>query len=488
MRDRKHSQHLDGPDTGRYDAPHDHGDGDADMYGFWKDEPTRSLRSLIPTRPSATERRARRGRDTAPIEQIDSDPTPLAAYDPWLDDDLATASFDSVEHTGSHRYAAVPTGRSSTYDSDYGWDVGEDFEIDAATPLATVSTHRGGTIDPLLKRVGLMIGAMALLIPVGMAARGDHQPSSSLKAPPSSIEAAPSSNGALDSAVSSAAAASASTVAATALAATAPPPATQTPSSATASTTKVAASGSGAASAGSAGTTAIKSLKANPVCGYSSYQVVAGDFWVSIANAANVRVADLLTINNASKDTPLHPGNTICMPPKAKTASSSTSATTAAPGSAAATSAAPTTAAQTTAAPTTQKPPTTATPTTRQVPATAAPTTATPTTRPPSTSTPAGTAPRNTYTKAQVIQIIRDVWPDDLEDEAIRIATRESNLTPTVRNFCCFGLFQVYYSVHKTWLGAMGITSPEMLYDPVTNAKAAYALYQRAGGWGPWRL
>jgi len=87
-----------------------------------------------------------------------------------------------------------------------------------------------------------------------------------------------------------------------------------------------------------------------------------------------------------------------------------------------------------------------------------------------------------------VIQIIREVWPDELEDEAIRIATRESNLIPTVRNFCCFGLFQVYYSVHKGWLSAMGVTSAEMLYDPRVNARAAYALYQRAGGWGPWKL
>ena len=49
-------------------------------------------------------------------------------------------------------------------------------------------------------------------------------------------------------------------------------------------------------------------------------------------------------------------------------------------------------------------------------------------------------------------QIIRDVWPDDLEEEAIRIATRESNLIPTVKNYCCYGLFQIYYNAHRTWL------------------------------------
>ena len=33
----------------------------------------------------------------------------------------------------------------------------------------------------------------------------------------------------------------------------------------------------------------------------------------------------------------------------------------------------------------------------------------------------------------QVAQIIRDIWPDDQEDKAIAIATRESNLKPGVR-------------------------------------------------------
>ena len=32
----------------------------------------------------------------------------------------------------------------------------------------------------------------------------------------------------------------------------------------------------------------------------------------------------------------------------------------------------------------------------------------------------------------------------------------------------------------------MGVHSVEDLYDPQLNAAAAYALYQRSGGWGPW--
>ena len=82
-------------------------------------------------------------------------------------------------------------------------------------------------------------------------------------------------------------------------------------------------------------------------------------------------------------------------------------------------------------------------------------------------------------------QIIRDVWPDELEDEAIRIATRESNLIPTVKNYCCYGLFQIYYNAHRTWLASIGITSAAQLFDPRVNATAALALYNNSG-WAPW--
>ena len=80
------------------------------------------------------------------------------------------------------------------------------------------------------------------------------------------------------------------------------------------------------------------------------------------------------------------------------------------------------------------------------------------------------------------------MWPDDLEERALEIAWRESNYIPTAKNFCCYGIFQMYWNVHKSWLADIGITNDQQLYDPATNARAAYALYQRAGGWGPWAL
>jgi len=103
-------------------------------------------------------------------------------------------------------------------------------------------------------------------------------------------------------------------------------------------------------------------------------------------------------------------------------------------------------------------------------------------TAPPSTQPP---APPNTTSRTQAAQIIRDVWPDDLEDTAIQIATRESNLIPTAHNSCCYGLFQIYYAAHKSWLASIGVTSAAQLYDPQVNANAAYALY-RMSGWAPW--
>ncbi len=78
------------------------------------------------------------------------------------------------------------------------------------------------------------------------------------------------------------------------------------------------------------------------------------------------------------------------------------------------------------------------------------------------------------------------MWPDDIEDRALEIARRESNYQSNVNNWCCYGLFQIHWSAHRSWLATIGVTSAAQLYDPMVNASAAYALYQRAGGFGPW--
>ncbi|MEO7397353.1 MAG: LysM peptidoglycan-binding domain-containing protein [Ilumatobacteraceae bacterium] len=204
------------------------------------------------------------------------------------------------------------------------------------------------------------------------------------------------------------------------------------------------------------------------------YHIVAGDYWILIADKVSVRLSEILAANGADVGTPLYPGRSICLPANASAPTTDAPSTTNASTTAPATTVPVRTAAATTA------PVTTALVTT--VPATTVPPTTMPATTVPATSAP----PKNTYSRAQVEQIIRDVWPDDLEDEALRIATRESNLIPTVRNYCCFGLFQIYWDVHKRWLTSAGITSSAQLYDPHVNTYAAFAMYLRAGGWGPW--
>ena len=171
-----------------------------------------------------------------------------------------------------------------------------------------------------------------------------------------------------------------------------------------------------------------------------TYTVRPGDAWTTIAARHNVSVDALYSANRSNARTVLFAGRTICLPANAST-------------------------------PTTAPPP--------------------PTTKPPAPSTtkPPATVPpaKTTWTQAEVIAIIRQVWPDHLEEKAIEIAWRESNHKPGVRNFCCFGLFQIYFNVHRSWLSSMGVTSATQLYHPLVNAQAALTLYNRAGGWGPWR-
>ena len=143
------------------------------------------------------------------------------------------------------------------------------------------------------------------------------------------------------------------------------------------------------------------------------------------------------------------------------------------------TAAAPAPAAAKKPATTALAPKATSPPTTRRAPTT--------TTEVPTTTTEAVAAPPvNTYSKAEVEAIIRSVFPPEEADEAVRIAARESHLVPTVRNWCCYGLFQIYFQMNKKTLAAIGVTSAEQLYDPTINAQAAYAIFQRSG-WAPWR-
>ena len=237
----------------------------------------------------------------------------------------------------------------------------------------------------------------------------------------------------------------------TALLEAVPEPATTTPATTTPATTAPATT--------TPATTA-------PACG-KQYELAAGDYWIRIADAADVSLSDLLEVNDSTVDTLLVPGRSICLPVGAST----------------------------------PPPPPTTLPTTlaTTVPATtvlAAPAARAPTTMAPSRSAPSTVAPTSTTQAtparpaavpvSQATAIIRQVWPDDLEERALEIAWRESNHKSNVNNFCCYGLFQIYYSVHRSWLSTIGVDSAQDLFDPQLNAQAAYMLYQRAGGFGPW--
>ena len=207
-------------------------------------------------------------------------------------------------------------------------------------------------------------------------------------------------------------------------------------------------------SAGTTATAATTPVTTVRACG-SDYELGAGDYWIRIADAAGVSLADLLDVNDASVNTVLVPGRSICLPVGASRPAPPTTAAppTRAPASASAGSGSSTRTPATTAAP--------------------APTTTVPA-RPAAVPESAATA------------IIREIWPDELEERALEIAWRESNHQSNVNNFCCYGLFQIYFSVHRSWLATIGVNSAQDLFDPRANALAAYTLYQRAGGWGPW--
>jgi hypothetical protein len=306
-------------------------------------------------------------------------------------------------------------------------------------------------IDPLLARLGAVVILMTLLVPAVLGFASDSDDGDALRTATEPAAGDPSLESSVmdtDAVVEPAANSTEAVAVPAGQPATTPAPTAAPTSSAAAATTTAD------------DTEPATAPLTVDTCGID-YEVVAGDFWIRIADGSGAPLADLLAVNDATVSTPLYPGSTICLPAGA-TAPPAPSSTPTSSGS------------------NSQGSPTTAAPAPTSPPATAPPTTAAPTTTNPPLP------PASNATAAEVQAIIRAVWPDELEERALEIARRESNFIPTAKNFCCYGVFQVYWSVHKSWLSGIGITSAEQLYDPTTNARAALALYERAGGWGPW--
>ncbi|CAB4897966.1 unannotated protein [freshwater metagenome] len=309
------------------------------------------------------------------------------------------------------------------------------------TDLAASRRVQRGSLGPFWKRMGALglVAVFAISIALAVASRSPLDQVAALAAPASSAAGA---------------------VAATDQVATVLPPPTSLDDALTPGDAVAASAGPVAAPVPQ--TKLASSTAATRSC-TKSYKIVAGDYWILIAKKTSITLKSLLNVNSASTSTPLYAGRTVCLPGNASTPTTVQHAARVA-----------------VAAP--KAPSTTARAAAKVTATTAKPAAA------PATTSPPSTTPSRTYSAAEAEQIIRDVWPDDLEDHAVLIAKRESNLQPTARNYCCIGLFQIYWSVHRFWLAAIGVSSANSLLDPRINASAAYVLYLRNGGWGPWAL
>jgi LysM repeat protein len=338
------------------------------------------------------------------------------------------------------------------------------------SPLVPLSKRLGlGAVDPLLMRLGMIVLIGVTLVPFAMALRPSDENALAMSAAviPSAQITTPVDDPATAPPVSPAASQLVADPSSTTISSTISPgsdsaivesePAVAVERSTTAPATSATAAvvesqpAASAADDQTGGATAsVGAERLVPEC-VQTYEAGSGDSWYRIADEAGVSPSALMAENLATVSTPIFPGDAICLPARATMPSQPTSP--AAPSS---------------TVPATTNPPTT-------VPAT---------TNPPTTNSPT-TGPPPSSSEAE--QIIRDVWPDELEQKALAIAWRESGYRANAYNGgCCYGLFQLHWTAHRSWLDDYGINTATDLFDAHKNTQAAYALYQSSGGWAPW--
>lgn len=379
----------------------------------------------------------------------------------WTDDDWDLLPANPTRPTGRVVATAAPREWHTEIDLD-------DRRRPPARPggIGALADRLGlGAVDPLLMRLGILVitGALAVPVAVGFGDDGDGSlaggATPAADAPQIVVTAAQPTTPSPGGTTPTVAAAPQTPIAAEptpadgdadpAVQPVATDPGT-TATTVTTSPTVTTEPDSGEAvvdpAGGQAATVSAQATRLEPECALE-YTAAPGDSWYRIADAAGITVDDLLDANLAELEAPIYPGDEICLPEGA-------------------TMPAPPT---TTVAPSTTAPATTVAP----------PTTAPSTTVPSSPSTPAS--------PEEVQRLIREIWPAELHDKALQVAWRESNYLANAYNgWCCYGVFQIYWTVHRSWLDDFGINSTADLYDARKNITAAYALYQRAGGWGPW--
>ena len=373
----------------------------------------------------------------------------------WLDDELLDDGH----------FHAAGQGRRVVREPEPEYDV-------PLTPVQPLVERLGlGAVDPLLLRAGAFVLAMILLVPVMLSLRPDRDdslPGEVVEAPQQVVAgAAPAAVDALPSASTTTAAATAAVSTEALTTASSPEPgevvddgaraaeqsdaADPAPSSGT--DTRLTESAD-AATDSDAAAVDVAAERVVPACP-QTYTAAPGDSWYRIADEAGVTPSELLAENTATTDTVILPGDDICLPEGA--------AMPTAPA---------TTDVQTTEPEPDVEPSTTTTPTTSAPTTTTAPTTT--------------AAPVANLSRSEVQELIRQTWPEEEVDKALAVARRESNFVATADNgWCCYGVFQIYWTVHDGWLDEFGITERSDLFDARKNVAAAYAMWQRSG-WGPW--
>ena len=233
-----------------------------------------------------------------------------------------------------------------------------------------------------------------------------------------------------------------------------------------------------------------------PACA-GTYTVIPNDFWNRFPKTSGASVEDWLAANGATHDTPLYVGDELCIPigatapdPPPATTVAATPPPTAAPAPPPEPTAPPAPPSTPASAPTPA--PVVASPPAPVVTPAPAPAPAPVAAGAPSTEALCGALPTSnghppgTPGPAEVEAIIREVWPDDIEVRALCIAKREARLRADLNNWCCYGVFAIYFDyVAADLRRTYGIDEPADLYAARTNVALAYQIYLR-GGWDPW--
>ena len=299
-------------------------------------------------------------------------------------------------------------------------------------------------IDQRLLRIGAIAAVAVLAVPVALALRDDG-PSDDLRAVPSTLDTT------------------------TTVALLSPSPVSAVPVTAGLAVAPTVAAASeddsddesSSDSDDEAAAAAVAEEEA-PECA-GTYTVVAGDYWIRFVESSGATLDEWLAANDAAPDTELHVGDELCIPAGAQ-APTATVAETA--------------------------PPEPATPATEATQApTAPPETSPPPPPPVETAAPApvgNPASGRVATTDEVQALIREIWPDDIEERALKIAYNEAKWRPDLHNWCCYGVFALYYDFVPANLKARyGVDEPSDLYDARTNISIAYEIYLLSG-WDPW--